>query len=224
MSRPQHHTAFRVRLTSAALGLGAVVALAGCSAGQVTETDTQVAAVPGGSGDVNGIGVRNATLVFPTGQGRYGPGSSAPLQAVLINSGAQDDKLVQVTSSFANSVQVGQTTELPSNSSLHTDGAPSQSGQTSQGAQPSQSGQPSQGAQPSQSGQPSQQQAPSQGSATDERQVSITLNGLTQQITPGVTVPVTFVFAKAGPVTVQVPIGEDSSPRPEHGSGGASHH
>ena len=212
MSRPQHHTAFRVRLTSAALGLGAVVALAGCSAGQVTETDTQVAAVPGGSGDVNGIGVRNATLVFPTGQGRYGPGSSAPLQAVLINSGAQDDKLVQVTSSFANSVQVGQTTELPSNSSLHTDGAPSQSGQTSQGAQPSQSGQPS------------QQQAPSQGSATDERQVSITLNGLTQQITPGVTVPVTFVFAKAGPVTVQVPIGEDSSPRPEHGSGGASHH
>ncbi|WP_338601158.1 hypothetical protein [Saccharopolyspora sp. SCSIO 74807] len=212
MSRPQHHTAFRVRLTSAALGLGAVVALAGCSAGQVTETDTQVAAVPGGSGDVNGIGVRNATLVFPTGQGRYGPGSSAPLQAVLINSGAQDDKLVQVTSSFANSVQVGQTTELPSNSSLHADGAPAQSGQTSQGAQPSQGGQPS------------QQQAPSQGSATDERQVSITLNGLTQQITPGVTVPVTFVFAKAGPVTVQVPIGEDSSPRPEHGSGGASHH
>lgn len=212
MSRPQHHTAFRVRLTSAALGLGAVVALAGCSAGQVTETDTQVAAVPGGSGDVNGIGVRNATLAFPADQGRYTPGASAPLRAVLINSGAQDDKLVQVTTSFANSVQVGQTTELPSHSALHADGEQSQSGQ------------PSQGSQPSQGGQPSQQQAPSQGSATDERQVSITLNGLTQQITPGVTVPVTFVFAKAGPVTVQVPIGEDSSPRPEHGSGGESHH
>lgn len=208
MSRPQHHIAPRARLASAALGLGAVIALAGCSAGQVTETDTQVAAVSGGSGDVNNVGVRNAMLTFPEGQSRYTAGSSAPLQAVLINDGAQDDKLVQANSPFAQSVQIGQTTDLPAHTSLHALGQPQESSQPSEGAQPAQ--------------QPEQQ--PAQGSATSQRQVSITLNGLTQDITPGVTVPVTFVFAKSGPVTVQVPIAHDEGPRPEHGTGGGGHH
>jgi copper(I)-binding protein len=42
----------------------------------------------------------------------------------------------------------------------------------------------------------------------------ITLTGLKQLITPGVTIPVTFVFERAGAVTVQVPIGEDPSTLP----------
>ncbi|GAA3363636.1 copper chaperone PCu(A)C [Saccharopolyspora gregorii] len=185
MSRLQHHT-FRVRLTSAALGLGAVLALAGCSAGQVTETDTQVAAVAGGSGDAGGIGVRNATLSFPETGSRYAEGASAPLAAVLINDGAEADKLVEASSTYAASVDVAKNRTLPSRSALHAYGA--------------------------------------EGSATpDQQEVSITLKGLTQDITPGVTVPVTFVFEKAGPLTVQVPIGEDSTPRPDTG-GEESHH
>lgn len=187
VSRPKHHT-FRVRLTSAALGLGAVVALAGCSAGQVTETDTQVSAVPGGSGDANGIGVRNATLSFPESGARYPAGSSAPLAGVLINDTGELDRLVQVNSTFAGSVEVGKERTLPSRTALHAYGAENV-----------------------------------QAGGTQQREVSITLKGLTQDITPGVTIPVTFVFEKAGPVTVQVPIGEDTTPRPDTG-GEESHH
>ncbi|MEU6128701.1 copper chaperone PCu(A)C [Saccharopolyspora sp. NPDC047091] len=195
MSRLQHHT-FRVRLTSAALGLGAVLALAGCSAGQVTETDTQVAAVAGGSGDAGGIGVRNATLAFPETGSRYPQGASAPLAAVLINDGAEADRLVQVSSTYAASVDVGQTRVLPSRAALHAYAEPTT---------------------------PAAGQQPGQGPGADQQQVSITLKGLTQDITPGVTIPVTFVFEKAGPLTVQVPIGEDSTPRPDTG-GEESHH
>ncbi|MGH3882511.1 MAG: copper chaperone PCu(A)C, partial [Pseudonocardiaceae bacterium] len=37
----------------------AAVALAGCGAGQITQTDSQVAAVPGAYGDVGSIALRN---------------------------------------------------------------------------------------------------------------------------------------------------------------------
>ncbi|MCI2424005.1 copper chaperone PCu(A)C [Saccharopolyspora sp. K220] len=184
MSRPQHFKAARLRLIPAAIGLGAVVALAGCSAGQVTETDTQVAAVNGGSGDLNKIAIRNATFIFPTSGARYPAGSSAPVQLVLTNEGP-DDKLVQVSSPYANSATLGGITELPSRTALHATGGSAQV---------------------------------QQAETTADREVQITLNGFKQDIGPGVTVPVTFVFEKAGAVTVQVPIGPDHSPRAEHGS------
>ncbi|PKW13886.1 copper chaperone PCu(A)C [Saccharopolyspora spinosa] len=184
MSRPQHLKAVRLRLIPAAIGLGAVVALAGCSAGQVTETDTQVAAVNGGSGDLKQIAIRNATFTFPTSDASYPAGSSAPIQLVLINEGP-NDKLVQVTSPYAASATLGGITEVPSRTALHAVG---------------------------------QSAAVQQGETPADREVQITLNGFKQDITPGVTVPVTFVFEKAGSVTVQVPIGPDHTPRPEHGS------
>ncbi|GAA0510716.1 hypothetical protein GCM10011581_00730 [Saccharopolyspora subtropica] len=185
MSRSQHLKAVRLRLIPAAIGLGAVVALAGCSAGQVTETDTQVAAVNGGSGDLNQISVRNATFTFPASNSFYPAGSSAPLELVLTNEGAEGDKLVQVSSPYATSATLGGVTDLPSRTALHALG---RTGAT-------------------------QAEAP-----TGQRVVEITLNGFKQDITPGVTVPVTFVFQKAGALTVQVPIGADHKPRPEHGS------
>mgnify|MGYP001242960053 CR=1 FL=1 len=192
MSRPQHHKAARLRLISAALGLGAVVALGGCSAGQVTETDTQVAAVNGGAGDVQEIAVRNATFSFPASGTLYPAGSSAPLQAVLTNEGA-DDKLVEVTSPYTTApATVSGTTALPSRTALHATGTNAE--------------------------------LKAQAEATGARTVQITLNGFKQDITPGVTIPVTFVFQNAGPVTVQVPIGEDEKPRPElHDSEAGGH-
>lgn len=211
MSRPQHHKAVRLRLASAALGLGAVIALTGCSAGQMTETDTQVAAIDGGNGEVNGLAIRDATLTFPPKDSAYPAGSSAPLRLVLSNETSTNDRLVQVTSPYAASAQLGGKTDLPGRTSLHALGEPASGSQQSTGQQPG--GQQSTGQQPGQ--QPSGQNQPAPGGAAGQPEVEITLNGLTQEIRPGVTVPVTFVFEKAGPVTVQVPIGADPSPRPE---------
>lgn len=186
MSRPQHHKAVRLRLIPAALGLGTVVALAGCSAGQVTQTDTQVAAVNGGNGVVKQIEIRDAQFTFPASGSDYRAGSSAPLELVVSNQGP-DDKLVSVSSPYAASGTVGGTTDLRQGTALRA-----------YGAQPPLD--------------------PAQQAATGQRTVDITLNGLKQNITPGVTIPVTFTFQNAGPVTVQVPIGKDQRPRPEHGT------
>lgn len=188
MSRPQHLKAVRLRLIPAALGLGAVVALAGCSAGQVTETDTQVAAVNGGSGDVKDVAVRDATLTFPSEASFYPAGSSAPMELVVSNQGP-DDELVSVSSPYAASAKVSGDTSLPTNTALHAVGE-------------------------------NEDLAPGENA----RIVDITLQGLKQQISPGVTVPVTFSFAKAGQITVQVPIGQDDTPRPEHGNPPAEGH
>ncbi|GAB3282401.1 copper chaperone PCu(A)C [Parasphingorhabdus pacifica] len=193
MSRPQHHKAVRLRLASAALGIGAAIALTGCSAGQVTETDTQVAAVDGASGETNGIAVRDAQLTFPSHGRTYPKGASAPMQLVLVNANLEADRLVGVNSPYAQSVELGGKTDLPGESALH--------------AQPDVPGTAGQAPQPA-------------TAESGQREIKLTVQGLTREIGPGVTIPVTFKFQHAGEVTVQVPIGADPHPRPEGEHGG----
>jgi copper(I)-binding protein len=190
VSRPQHSKAVRLRLAPAVLGIGAVMAVAGCSAGQVTETDTQVAAVNGANGETQQAFVRDAQLTFPEGKPFYPAGSAAPMQVVLVNESGAADRLVQVTSPYAASVQLGGMTQLPSRTTLRATGEPAEGPEN-----------------PAVEGQP-----------TDQRKIKITLKGMTRDIRPGVTIPVTFSFEKAGQVTVQVPIAADKAPRSEHGS------
>jgi copper(I)-binding protein len=201
VNRPQLHKAVRPRLIPAVLGFGAVIAVAGCSAGQVTQTSNQVAAVNGGSGAVRNIGVEDAQLTFPAGQSFYPAGASAPLQTILVNNGTQDDRLIKVSSPYAASAQISGDTNLPGDTSLNAYGIPP--------ASPQQPTSPGEAA-------PSSSPAPASGTTSPAapHTVDITLTGLTQQIGPGVTIPVTFVFQQAGPVTVQVPIGADKMPRP----------
>lgn len=179
-------------MVPAALGLGAAVVLGGCSAGQVTQTDTQVAGVNGGQADEGDVSVRDAQFTFPTTGTTYPEGSSAPVQTTVVNSGPQGDRLVEVSSPYAASVSVSGATEIPS------DGAVQAYGDQAPGATDSAYAQP--------------------GANTDQREVAITLTGLTQDIGPGVTVPVTFTFENNEDLTVQVPIGQDHRPRPDGGS------
>jgi copper(I)-binding protein len=233
VSRPQHYQAVRLRWIPAVLGLGVAIALAGCSAGQTAQTQSEVAAVSGGSGDVQTIAVRNAVFTFPTGRSFYPAGATLPLSAVLINSGGQADRLVRVTSTYATSAQVSGNTNLPGGTSLIATGAlpsnlrPTTSPQLAPGATTSPATSPTAptagatttsptatttSALPSDSIAPPVPAAPPTG-PSGEPTVTIALTGVKQTITPGVTIPVTFVFERAGAVTVQVPIGEDPSPR-----------
>lgn len=193
MSRPQHTKAVRTRLASTALGLGAILAVAGCSAGGETQTSSQVAAVDGAHGSAQQMDVRNLQLAFPEGSSTYPAGSSAPLEGGVVNGGSESDRLVEVTSPYAASAEVTGTTVLPAESNLWA--TPAKSGG---GEQPG-------------------QQAPS-SSPSQNPQVHITLRGLNHDIRPGLTVPVTFVFEKAGPTTIQVPLGTSPDERPGHGS------
>ncbi|NHD18363.1 copper chaperone PCu(A)C [Actinopolyspora sp. BKK1] len=181
-------------MVPAVVGLGAVVALSGCATGQQAETSQQVAAIAGASADAESMAVRNATLGFPeetNGKAVYEKGSSAPVDAVLVNGSEQSDQLVRVSSSYAQSTEITGTKTIPGNQRLY--------------AVEEQGG--------------SSDQLTAAEAANDEREtVRISLNGLSQDIYPGTTIPVRFTFAEAGSVTLQVPIGNSPNPRPEHGS------
>lgn len=239
MSRPQQYKAVRLRWIPAVLGLGVVIALAGCSAGQTAQTRTEVAAVSGGSGDVQAIAVRNAMFTFPTGRSVYPAGASVPLSAVLINSGSQGDRLVRVSSTYATSAQISGDTNLPGRTSLIATGVLPPSLRPVASAQPtSGSAEPPSTSQSAPPGSPTTTATSPTTTATSaltsgpvmpsmpagpvagpsgEPTLTITLTGLKQLMTPGVTIPVTFVFERAGAVTVQVPIGDDPTPRPGSG-------
>ncbi|GGM39520.1 hypothetical protein ACFFX1_31095 [Dactylosporangium sucinum] len=80
-------------LASAALGVGL---LSACSAGQITGTDTQVAAVPGVSvNSADGlIAVRDAAIVYADG---YKAGSTVPLSVRIFNNAKQPVKITGVS-------------------------------------------------------------------------------------------------------------------------------
>lgn len=78
--------------------LGAALVLAGCGAGQITQTDTQQPAVNGTYAQVKTIVLRNVAVQYPAQGPGYAAGSPAPLTLTVINQGQKDDKLVSVTS------------------------------------------------------------------------------------------------------------------------------
>ncbi|MET7420351.1 hypothetical protein [Dactylosporangium sp. NPDC005555] len=87
-------------LASAALGVGL---LSGCSAGQITQTDTQVAAVPGVSAQsADGlIALREGVVAYAN---EYKAGSVVPIEVRLFNNAKQSVKLTGVTAGSAGSV------------------------------------------------------------------------------------------------------------------------
>ena len=106
MSRTQ-----RFRPTGAVVATGAVlgaIALAGCSAGQITQTDTQVPAVVG----AQRRGRRGRWCATRTSSSASRPraptstrgGGAAPLKMSIVNSGIQPDRLVSASSPAAASV------------------------------------------------------------------------------------------------------------------------
>lgn len=120
----------RPRPTRAALVVGAAiaaVALAGCGAGQITQTSRQVAAVEGANASAGRIDVRNAMIEFDGpahGDAVHPAGGDAPLEMVIVNSGAEVDRLVAASSPIAASVQVSGVLRIPGGQALRIEGAP----------------------------------------------------------------------------------------------------
>jgi copper(I)-binding protein len=112
------------------LAVGAVVgafALAGCGAGQITQTSSQQSGVGGASANVGQIAVREAAFAF-TGDGKtaaiYRAGSEAPLTMTVVNFGSQVDKLTNVSSPAAESVKITGDGTIASGRALLVKGLP----------------------------------------------------------------------------------------------------
>src|SRR4051812_23285914 len=100
-SRPRHR-AVRAAAVSALLLSVPALGLAACSAGQVTQTNTQVSAVPGVNADVgqalNGgpaLALRNVMLAYADPAG-FPAGGNAPMIVRLFNETAAPLKLTGV--------------------------------------------------------------------------------------------------------------------------------
>ena len=87
----------------------------GCGAGQITQTDSQVAAVDGTYGNVgNSIALRNVLIPYPPNQtGTYPIGAAVPVLFTIINQDDSADELVGVDSPAASQVVVEGTTQIP---------------------------------------------------------------------------------------------------------------
>lgn len=251
-------------IVTAALAAGLGLVAVGCSAGQVTQTDTQVAAVDGASGNAGPIAVRNAMLAFPPDGNRYKDGADVPLTFVIANTGSTPDKLLSIKSDASEAeAEVVGSKEIPAQFALRaeydaskapvkssspsssaassssvapTSGAPSSNAGTpssSAGNPSSTSGNPSSNAgtpssNASSSGSPSTTGRPSSSAPVavdpdlEVLQIRCTLKKLNREVVAAQTVKITFLFEKAGSVTLEVPMAPSDHKRTSenHESGG----
>jgi hypothetical protein len=178
------------RSTLAAVLLGAslatgTVALAACGSGQITQTDSQVAAVPGINADsADGkISLRNGQIVYA---GKYQPKATVPLELRLFNSSRQDAK---ITSASVND---------PDGGTIVMVGGKSATPSPSASASASATGKPSGSATPSGSNRPSGSPSGSAAGSTPSASPSPTSVGTKQ---------LDITIAQGGPTVLAPPAG-----------------
>lgn len=220
------------RLVPAAIGAASIL-LAGCGAGQVSQTAEEVAAVNGANGNIGPIAIRDAELAPPPKPDNYyRRGSDAPLLLTIVNTGGNDDKLVSVSSPDAKGAKIVGDRTIPSRGALRSGKAIDESGLPSskRATSPAPSGaaskpSPESNPVPAPSApqtsavaprNPSSGAVPTSNASTSTMptgQMQITLTGLqVRKLRTGVEVPVVFTFAKAGKVTVPTPIATSLHP------------
>jgi copper(I)-binding protein len=211
-------------LGAGVLALGAALALAGCGAGQITQTDSQQPAVNGTYAQVKTIALRNAAVQYPTSGVGYPAGAAPALTLTIVNQGAQDDSLVSVTTEGGGQGTIGGSKEIVAGHSLVI--GPDDAVEATNEALPTSSGAPSSASTPptatSSTGTSSTGTGTPTATATSEVPSSgpaatptapevvgkgtVTLAALAQPLWPGQVIKVTFVFKNAGPVTVELPV------------------
>ncbi|MFC9874126.1 hypothetical protein [Nocardia salmonicida] len=200
-------SARRRMVTVAALAAAAGIALTGCSAGQITQTSTQEAAINGNHADVGEIALRNVHIVYPEADAEHDKGGKAKLSLSIINnSEIITDELTSVSTDLGQikitgpngdpkfvlkpqqTVFVGTAETKPAAADDHhgtTSAAP-----TTTSAAPT--------------GTAAGIDVPSNDPVKVPATIEIT--GLAKDIVPGLTYNVTFNFKDAGTVQVSVPV------------------
>ncbi|MPZ83485.1 MAG: copper chaperone PCu(A)C [Actinophytocola sp.] len=214
-----------------AVGFVALLGIAGCSAGQVTQTDSVAPAVNGNKADLGDIALRDVMIAYPE-SGAYGKGDQAPLVLTIVNTGAADDELMSVSSPAAGSVELLGDTTVPGRTRLQvivpeepveessapvattTESAESSAPGTSSGEPGSATGTSGEET-PSGSSAPETTATPTSEAPAQLGTMSIVLTDLVADLPIGKNVPVTFVFANAGSITLQLPIASPATARPD---------
>ncbi len=225
----------RAAFAVGAAAIGALV-LAGCGAGQITQTDTQVAAVGGANATVGDIAVRNAEFEYDTsavGADIYPVGGSAPIQMSIVNFGSDADRLLAASSPAATSVQISGPTDVPGGQVLVVEGEPpAVLPPAPAGATPDATPAPEQGPVATATPQATAEPAATPTAATPGEPptivpgapagepatpagTTVVLTGLHEALQVGPTYQVVLTFERAGDVPVDVPVGNPGTPRQE---------
>lgn len=176
----------------AVLGVGAVLTMTGCAAGQVAETAEEPPAVNGAVAQTGKITISDASLVYPDKtKGVYAKGSDIELALSISNSANTDDKLVDVASKAASDVTVKGDASVPSGGKLVVGdpGGSNAAGDSAADSDESQDG--------------------DDADDGDDEQLGharVALRDTTRPVKPGYSLPVTFTFAEAGSVTTELPV------------------
>lgn len=228
----------RRMMSVATLAAGAALALTGCSAGQVSQTADQVAAINGNTADVGAISLRNVHIVYPEGERAHSVGGSALVALSFINnSETVTDELTRITTDLG-TVKItppagsSAVTLAPQQTVVASTGATAtgSSGEAGAAGENTNTGSTTSAA-PATPAPTGAATSGTEGNPDDPelRPATIEITGLTKPISPGLTYTMTFEFEENGTVQVSVPVdagteaervvNELSGPAPE-GSGG----
>lgn len=105
-----------------AILLTAALAVAGCSAGTVTQTDTVVSQAAGSTGQVGAIVLRDVSL-DPGPSQTVPSGAQVPLRGTIVNEGAMPDRLVSVSTPYALGFRQEGAAVIPGNTAVRIVGA-----------------------------------------------------------------------------------------------------
>lgn len=195
-------SAFRAALAA----VGATVLTAACAAGQHAQTAEEKPSLDGTQGSVGSMLLNGVALHAPSGT-NYSAGDDVALTVYITNNGSASDSLTDVSSpAFSSGWAVVPTKQLSS-------GAPAG------GSSPS----PQTIAAGSAVGYGLENLTPGAGSTSKNAIVLLHL-AKPPKLYPGMSVPITFTFAKAGKATLTVPVeltdkpGMQSVPAPSGGS------
>lgn len=173
--------------------------MSACSSGQIAQTASDVSAVEGSSATRDGVGVRDARIAEPPG-GSYSSGGNAPLLVAIATDDGTTDTLVRVTTGAADAVTV--TKGSSGSASASASAAPSASSARSDARLDIKLD----------AGSLLVFGGGGGGGAGSEN--SLNLVGLRHDLSPGMTVRVTFSFARAGDLTLTVPVATPNVPEP----------
>jgi copper(I)-binding protein len=225
--RSSRRSAGRSRAVVAALIAAGVAMLAGCQTGQQAQTSEEIPTIDSTYAQVGSLALRDVTIEYPE-RGSWAQGSDARLRLIVVNDGREADRLVEVRTDAADRVTLstGASGGAPASPTAEPSETGTPTGTASATATPSTSPSGSASGSAGESGSPTPTPEPT---PTEEAETSIPipaaglvslrddgpeilLTGLTRALRPAQVVPVTFVFAEAGEVTVQVavavPLGE----------------
>ncbi|TDZ80564.1 hypothetical protein DE4585_00482 [Mycobacteroides salmoniphilum] len=224
-TRSQRSTARVTTLLGAAV---LATALAGCGAGQISQTANQSSAINGGSANLGKLALRNVHLVGSPDPVKQRAGQKAELVLVITNESADvNDKLTSVTSpDDIGKVTLSGDSDIPATGRLFVGAAEGQDPAAEAAGPEASNGE--HGATPS--AEPgaatTEVKAPEpkpQASSDPTIKHGKAQLQLTKDLADGLTYRFTFTFEKAGEVTVAVPIDAGPSAPRQHTANEGGH-